>query len=114
MKDKVAAMERGDLKCTECGDLCEPARIRAGKAEVRGWRCQKCGFEAISPREVERAYFLLKARQPEEVRISKRGNSFMVTIPTAIAKGLGISGSTLAEILLEEDGRIAIRIKTGQ
>jgi len=113
MKNKVLAMERGDLKCTECGVWCKPARIRAGKAELRGWRCQKCGYEVISPRDVERAYNLLKAQEPSEVRISKRGNSFMVTIPVAIARSLGIDKSTLAEILLEADGRIAIRVKTG-
>jgi len=38
----------------------------------------------------------------------------MVTIPYAIAKALGINGSTLAEVLLEENGSIAIRIKAGQ
>ena len=114
MNTKAARMEKGDLKCADCGGLCRPARIRAGRTEVRGWRCQKCGYEMISPHDVERAYFMLKARQAEEVVISKRGNSFMVTIPVAIAKALGIEGSTLAEVLLEENGRIAIRIKEGQ
>lgn len=37
----------------------------------------------------------------------------MVKIPVAIARSLGIDQSTLAEILLEPDGRIAIRVKTG-
>ena len=114
MKNTNSALEKGDLRCVECGDLCKPARILAGRAEVRGWRCRKCGFEAISPRDVERAYFLLKAQKPEKVRISKRGNSYMVTIPIAIAKCLGIDKSALAEILLETDGRIAIRIKTAE
>jgi uncharacterized OB-fold protein len=114
MRAKVAVMEKGPLRCTECGDLCQPARIRAGNAELRGWRCQKCGYEVISPRDVERAYNLLRAQEPAKVRISKRGNSFMVTIPAAIARSLGIEKSTLAEILLESDGRIAIRVRTGE
>jgi DNA-directed RNA polymerase subunit RPC12/RpoP len=110
----AARLEKGDLKCQDCGGLCKPASIWVGKTEVRGWRCPKCGYEIISPADVERAYFLLKAAQAEEVMISKRGNSFMVTIPHAITKALGINGSTLAEVLLEENGRIAIRIKAGQ
>ena len=114
MRQKPLRMETGGLKCTECGDLCKPARIRAGRTEVHGWRCQKCGFEAISPRDVERAYFMLKATHAEEVRISKRGNSYMVTIPAAVVRALGITKSTLAEVLLEEDGKIAITIKSGQ
>jgi len=114
MTIRMATMAKGDLKCSDCGGLCRPARIRAGRTDVRGWRCQKCGFEIISPADVERAYFMLKARQAENVVISKRGNSFMVTIPHAITRALGITGSTLAEVLLEENGRIAIRIKAGQ
>ncbi len=55
----------------------------------------------------------LKAQEPSKVRISKRGNSFMVRIPVAIARSLGIEKSTLAEILLEADGTIAIKVRTG-
>lgn len=114
MKNKMAAMVKGDLKCSDCGGRCRPARIRAGGIEVQGWRCPKCGFELIGPDDVERAYFMLRARKAEDVVISKRGNSFMVTIPNAITRALGIKGSTIAEVLLEENGRIAIRIKAGQ
>jgi DNA-directed RNA polymerase subunit M/transcription elongation factor TFIIS len=114
MKTKAARMKKGDLKCADCGGMCKPARIRAGRTEVRGWKCQKCGYEIISPEDVERAYFMLKARRAEEVVISKRGNSFMVTIPIAITRALGINGSTLAEVLLEENGSIALRIKAGE
>ncbi|MBM4249381.1 MAG: hypothetical protein FJ149_08115 [Euryarchaeota archaeon] len=75
MRAKVAMLDTGDLKCTECGARCRPARIVAGRAELRGWRCQKCGYEVISPRDVERAHNLLRAREPSKVRISRRGNS---------------------------------------
>lgn len=83
MKKKILRMEKGDLKCTECGDRCISTSI-----------------------SVEN----LQARRHEEVKISKRGNSFMITIPKSIADALGITHTTLAKVFLEGEKKIAVEV----
>ena len=76
---------------------------------MRGGRC-KCGYEIIDPKEVERAYLLMKAKRHETVKISKRGNSYMITIPKAIADALNIASIKEAEIYLEDKNTISVKV----
>ena len=68
MKKKL---EDGAIKCPECSKKCEPTKLEVSGAEVQGWRCRSCGYELISPDEIEKAYLLLQARKHEKVKISK-------------------------------------------
>ncbi|MDI6917362.1 MAG: hypothetical protein QMC80_06150 [Thermoplasmatales archaeon] len=103
-------IEEGSIKCPECGGKCKPTRIDVEGFELQGWRCSKCKYELISPDDVEKAYLLLKAREREKVKISKRGHSYMISIPRAIAKAIGIEKLTTAEIFLKDRKTITVKV----
>ena len=107
MKKKL---EDGAIKCPECSKRCEPIKLEVAGAEVRGWRCMSCGYELISPDEIEKAYLLLQARKHEKVKISKRGNSYMITIPKAIADAIKIDKKSFAEVFLEDEHTISVKV----
>ncbi len=107
MKNK--RVDEGDVKCPECGKKCKPTTIGVAKAKIKGWRCS-CGYELISPEEIEKAYLLMKARQHEKVKISKRGNSYMITIPKAIADALQIEKIKAAEVFLKDEHTISVKV----
>jgi hypothetical protein len=107
MKNKD--FESGDIKCPECGKKCKPTSIEVVGAKVQGWRC-KCGYELISPKEIEKAYLLMQAKKHEKVRISKRGNSYMITIPKVIADAINIQKIKVAEIFLKDENTISIKV----
>ena len=102
-------LEEGSVECPECGGKCKPAAVTMAGSKFRGWRCG-CGYELISPGEVEKAYLLMQARKQTEVKIAKRGNSYMITIPRAIAVAIGIDRTMLARVHLEDDNTISIRV----
>ena len=102
-------LETGDIKCPECGKNCKPTTIEVADAKVKGWRC-KCGYELISPAEIEKVYLLMQAKKHERVKISKRGNSYMVTIPKSIADAINIKKIKTAEIFLEDEKTISIKL----
>jgi len=106
MRDKKP--EAGDIGCPECGKRCKPMTVDVADSHVRGWRCQ-CGYELISPAEIERAYLMMKAKNHERVKISKRGNSYMITIPKSIADAINIKKIKSAEIYLEDESTISIK-----
>ena len=107
MKNKK--LETGDIKCPECGKRCKPTTIEVADAKLKGWRC-KCGYEIISPNEIEKAYLMMQAKKHERVKISKRGNSYMITIPKSIADAINIQKIKSAEIFLEDEKTISIKL----
>ena len=102
-------LESGDIKCPDCGKKCKPIEIAVSGAKVKGWRC-KCGYELISPNEIEKAYLLMQAKKHEIVKISKRGNSYMITIPKAIADAINIGKIKAAEIFLKDEHTISVKV----
>ncbi len=106
---KKKQFESGDIKCPECGKKCKPTEIAVAGAKVKGWRCG-CGYELISPYEIEKAYLLMQAKKHEKVKISKRGNSYMITIPKGIADAINIQKIKAAEIFLKDEHTISILI----
>ena len=100
-------LEDGDIVCPECAKACKPALIDVAGENIGGWRCS-CGYEMIRPKDFEKAYLFLQARKRERVKISKRGNSYMVTIPKAIADVIGIDKDKTAEIFLKDPHTISI------
>ena len=94
-------VEDGAVKCPDCGKKCKPTTIDVAGAEVGGWRCG-CGYELISPKEIEKAYLFMQAQKREKVKISKRGNSYMITIPKAIADAINIDTVNVAEVFLKD------------
>lgn len=107
---KKKRIEKGDIKCPECNKKCVPTSLEVADTKVKGWRCKSCGYELISPEEVEKAYLLLQAKKHEKVKISKRGNSYMITIPKAIADAIHIEKKAFAEIFLEDENTIAVKV----
>lgn len=105
----MKSIEEGDVKCPDCGKKCTPTLIDVAGAEVEGWRCE-CGYELISPKEIEKAYLFMQAKKHEKVKISKRGNSYMITIPKAIAKAINIEKVKAAEIFLKDKNTISIKV----
>ncbi len=103
-------IEKGNVKCVECNGKCKPSKINIDNFEFQGWRCSKCGYEIISPKDIEKAYFLLKARKYEKVKIAKRGHSYMITIPKTIVKALGIGKVATAEIFLKDKRTIIVEV----
>ena len=99
--------ESGDIKCPDCGKKCQSTNIDVAGALVKGWRC-KCGYELISPYEIEKAYLLMQAKKHERVKISKRGNSYMITIPKAIADAINIEKVKAAEVFLKDEHTISV------
>ena len=106
---KKKHVEDDEIKCPNCGKKCKPTTISVAGAEVMGWRC-KCGYELISPNEIERAYLLMQAKKHEKVKISKRGNSYMITIPKAIADALQIEKIKVAEVFLKDEHTISVMV----
>ncbi len=106
---KKKRVDEGAIKCPECGKKCKPTKIGVAGANVKGWRCS-CGYELISPEEIERAYLLMQARKHERVKISKRGNSYMITIPKAIAEAIQIEKIKIAEIFLKDEHTISVKV----
>ncbi|MEW6069385.1 MAG: AbrB/MazE/SpoVT family DNA-binding domain-containing protein [Candidatus Thermoplasmatota archaeon] len=104
------SIEEGAVKCPQCNGRSVPSKIDVEGFEVLGWRCSKCNYEIISPKDIEKAYLLLKARKREKVKIAKRGHSYMITIPKTIAKALGIEKVTTAEIFLKDKRTITVEI----
>jgi len=105
----VKIITDGPLKCPECGGDAEPMMINVSGLGVTGWRC-KCGYEMLSPSELEKAYNFLQAQKHERVKISKRGNSYMITIPKAIADAINIEELDMAEIYLKDRKTIMVKI----
>lgn len=106
---KKKRVDEGGIKCPECKKKCKPTKIGVAGANVKGWRCS-CGYELISPEEIERAYLLMQARKHERVKISKRGNSYMITIPKAIAEAIQIEKIKIAEIFLKDEHTISVKV----
>lgn len=102
-------LEEGDVKCPECGKRCKPTEITLSGSKLSGWRCS-CGYELISPQEIEKAYLLMQAKKHEIVKISKRGNSYMITIPKAIADALHIEDKKTAEVFLKDEHTISVNV----
>ena len=67
-------LESGDIKCPDCGKKCKPTEIAVAGAKVKGWRC-KCGYELISPDEIEKAYLLMQAKKQGKNLIKKAGSN---------------------------------------
>jgi hypothetical protein len=110
MKKDMTKFEESALKCVDCGNQCKPSKIKVEDTFVKGWKCGHCGYEIISPGDFEKAYLMILAKKREHVKISKRGNSYMITIPQSIAKALNISKSTFADIFLEKERKIGIEV----
>jgi len=107
---KKKTIEEAALKCPECGDYANPMKISVAGADIRGWRCE-CGYEMLSPKEFEKAYLFLQAQKHEKVKISKRGNSYMITIPKAIADAIGIENLDMAEVYLKDRKTIMVEVR---
>ncbi|MBA3046369.1 MAG: AbrB/MazE/SpoVT family DNA-binding domain-containing protein [Candidatus Thermoplasmatota archaeon] len=106
---KKKKIEDGTLECPECGGKAKPMKISVAGAEISGWRCS-CGYEMLSPGELEKAYLFLQAQKHERVKISKRGNSYMITIPKAIADAIGIESLDMAEVYLKDRKTIMVEV----
>jgi hypothetical protein len=106
---KKKKVNEAAIKCPECGKRCKPTKIGVAGTNVKGWRCS-CGYELISPEEIERAYLLMQAKKHEKVKISKRGNSYMITIPKAIAEAIQIEKIKIAEIFLTDEHTISVKV----
>lgn len=102
-------IEDGPLKCPECGRDAKPMMVNVSGLGVRGWRC-RCGYEMLHPEELEKAYLFLQAQKHERVKISKRGNSYMITIPKAIADAIGIENLDMAEVYLRDRKTIMVEV----
>ncbi len=102
-------LEENPIKCPECGGDANPMMINVSGLGVRGWRC-KCGYEMLSPEELEKAYNFLQAQKKEKVKISKRGNSYMITIPKAIAIAIDIEKLDMAEVHLKDKKTIMVEV----
>ena len=100
----------GDLECPECGSKCKRTILMVKGISVKGWQCTDCQYELIDPEEIEIAYHFLQAMKKEEVTISKRGNSFMVTIPKTIVDAIDIKDHSLARIYLKDEKTIEIEV----
>ena len=100
----------GSLKCPDCGSKCGRTTLKVEDITVNGWQCESCGYELIDPAEIEQAYFILRARKKEAVKISKRGNSFMVTIPKRIVEVMGIKNHSDARICMKDKRTIEIEV----
>ena len=100
-------LEDGSIRCPDCDKDCEPAEIEVAGTKIAGWRCD-CGYELIHPKDIEKAYLFMQARRHEKVKISKRGNSYMVTIPKAIADVIGIEKTMVAEVFMKDERTITI------
>lgn len=111
MKNNLSKLENSALKCVDCGGRCKPTKIKIDEALVKGWKCGHCGYEVISPGDFEKAYLMILAKRREQVKISKRGNSYMITIPQSIAKALNITKTTFADIFLEKERKIGIEVR---
>ena len=83
--------------------------INVSGAEIAGWRCS-CGYEMLNPAELEKAYLFLQAQKRERVKISKRGNSYMITIPKAIADAIDIENLDMAEVYLKDRKTIMVEV----
>jgi hypothetical protein len=106
---KKKQVEEGDVRCPECGKRCRATKIEVEGIGVSGWRCG-CGYELINPKEIEKAYLFMQAKKREKVKISKRGNSYMITIPKAIADAIDIDNVNVAEVFLKDKNTISIII----
>ena len=48
-------------KCVFCDILTEPAiTLHIDGERIRGWRCPRCGFALIYPRDIPKMIYLLK------------------------------------------------------
>jgi hypothetical protein len=106
---KKRRLEDGALICPECGGDAIPMNISVAGADISGWRC-RCGYEMLNPKEFEKAYLFLQAQKHERVKISKRGNSYMITIPKAIADAIGIEDLDMAEVFLKDAKTIVVEV----
>jgi hypothetical protein len=106
---KKKRIEDGALVCPECGKDAKPMMINVSGLGVTGWRCS-CGYEMLHPAELEKAYLFLQAQKHEKVKISKRGNSYMITIPKAIADAIGIEDLDMAEVYLKDRKTIMVEV----
>ncbi|MFO7618724.1 MAG: hypothetical protein R6W91_03605 [Thermoplasmata archaeon] len=102
-------LEEKSLVCPECGGDAKPMMINVSGLGVTGWRC-RCGYEMLHPEELEKAYMYLQAQKREKVKISKRGNSYMITIPKAIADAIGADELDFAEVFLKDRKTIVVEV----
>jgi hypothetical protein len=103
-------MAKGPLTCPECPGICQPTTIDMEGLPIKGWECDKCGFKIVAPEDVGRAYNYLQAKKHARVKISKRGNSYMITIPKAIVDALELDKVKELEVYLEDEHTIAVKV----
>ena len=113
MRGRLTAkrLETATFICTECGGRSPPSKVYVEGVPLRGWRCRKCGYETISQRDMENALALLQARKEERMRIAKRGNSVMITLPRTVVKALGLKLPGWGDVSLADPETIIIKVR---
>lgn len=107
---RLEKLEKDRLKCIQCTAWCRPQKLNLEGYEVQGWKCPACGYEILSPRDFEKAYLFLKAKKEKEIKISKRGNSFMITIPKQIISTLELTKKATARVYLQDARTIIVKV----
>ena len=110
------------IKCHECNSEMNPdilfTHFPEGKLPVRGFRCEKCGYELIPLDEAKRVQDeaerlgLYGVANPLTGRhITKSGNNLSVYIPREYEKELNLKPKTSIRMWLQGD-RICIEPET--
>jgi len=122
-KDKIKGGKKMEkIKCHECNSEMNPdilfTHFPEGKLPVRGFRCEKCGYELIPLDEAKRVQDeaerlgLYGVANPLTGRhITKSGNNLSVYIPREYEKELNLKPKTSIRMWLQGD-RICIEPET--
>jgi hypothetical protein len=121
-KIKKGEKEMEKIKCSECNGEMTPdilfTHFPEGKLPVRGYRCEKCGYELIPldeakrvQNEAEKLGLYGVANPLTGRRITKSGNNLSVYIPREYQKELNLKPKTPIRMWLQGD-RICIEPET--
>ena len=98
-------MSREGIKCSACGKVARPAKLRFQGYDIKGWKC-KCGDEFYDPDEAQKILLLNKIlKKRYEVKVGQIKSNLIIRIPKELSDALGLVKGEKLFLKIDKKGK---------